>query len=446
MNHPTQDMQQAQTGSLLERFFQLKAHRTDVRKEVIGGLTTFLTMAYIIFVNPSILGDAGMDKGALFTVTCVASFIGTLITALWPRVPFAMAPGMGLNAFFTYTLVLGQGVAWETALGIVFLSGVTFVVLTFAGVREKLLAAIPQSLRMGTAAGIGLFIGFIGMKNMGLIVADPATLLRLGDFNLPVVLGLLAFLLTVILEIKRVTGGILIGILAATAAGIGFGIVEMPTSVISLPPSMSPLLFKLDISSALSLAFIAPIFSFMFVDLFDSLGTIVACSYQANLVDKDGRIPRIGRILEADAFATLIGALLGTSTTTTYIESASGISQGARTGLASLVTALLFVLALLFSPLAAVVPAFATAPALMMVGVYMFQNVRHIDFDDFVECVPAFLTVILMPLTYSISTGLTFGFISYVLLAVISGKRERISPAMWVIGAMSMANLLVSVM
>ncbi|KXX71991.1 NCS2 family permease [Flammeovirga sp. SJP92] len=433
-----------QKGSFLENFFNLKKHNTTVRSEAIGGITTFLTMAYILFVNPSILGDAGMDKGALFTVTCVASLIGTLLAAFWARVPFAMAPGMGLNAFFTYALVIGRGLSWETALGIVFVSGITFIILTVLGVREKIVNAIPLSLRLATSAGIGLFITFIGFKGMGLVVSNPATLVSLGHLSTPTIIALLGLVFIVVLETMKVRGGILIGIIVMTAVGMMTGEVALPKSIISIPPSIAPIAFKLDIMSALDLAFIAPIFSFMFVDLFDSVGTIVACSYEAKMVDKKGNIPKIGRILEADSVATVIGSLLGTSTTTTYIESASGIAQGARTGLASVFTAALFAIALLFSPIVTIVPAFATAPALVMVGIYMFKNIKAIKFDDLVEGAPAFLTIILMPLTYSISNGLTFGFLSYLVIAICSGQVGRISKVMWVIGLLSAINLYIS--
>ncbi|NME67433.1 NCS2 family permease [Flammeovirga aprica] len=433
-----------QKGGFLENFFNLKKHNTTVRAEAIGGITTFLTMAYILFVNPSILGDAGMDKGALFTVTCVAALIGTLLAAFWARVPFAMAPGMGLNAFFTYALVIGRGLPWETALGIVFVSGVTFILLTVLGVREKIVNAIPLSLRLATSAGIGLFITFIGFKGMGLVVSNPATLVSLGHLGTPTIIALLGLVFIVVLETMKVRGGILIGIVVMTIVGMFAGEVALPESIISVPPSITPIAFKLDIMSALDLAFIAPIFSFMFVDLFDSVGTIVACSYEAKMVDSKGNIPKIGRILEADSVATVIGSLLGTSTTTTYIESASGISQGARTGLASVFTAALFAIALLFSPVVTIVPAFATAPALVMVGIYMFKNIKEIKFDDLVEGAPAFLTIILMPLTYSISNGLTFGFLSYLIIAICTGQVGRISKVMWVIGLLSAINLYIS--
>jgi AGZA family xanthine/uracil permease-like MFS transporter len=424
--------------------FKLKENGSNVKTEMIGGLTTFLTMAYIIFVNPLILSEAGMDKPALITATCLAAALGTLLVALWANVPFAMAPGMGLNAFFTYTLVMGQGLDWQTALGVVFVSGVAFFVLTVAGIREKVVNAIPLSLRISTAAGIGLFITFIGLKNMGLIVDNPATLISIGPMTRPVLIGLGALLLITILELRKVKGSILIGIAAATIAGVFFGEVAMPDRVCSAPPSLAPIAFQLDIASALKWGLVGAIFSFMFVDLFDSIGTIVACSYEAGHVEPDGTIKNIDKVLEADAVATVAGALLGTSTTTTYIESASGIADGARTGLASVVTGLLFLAALFFAPLIGAVPGFATAPALVIVGVFMFRNIQEIDFSDMKDAVPAFLTMILMPLTFSISTGLTVGFLAYLLISILSGGIKQISPVMWVVGLLSAINLVVT--
>jgi AGZA family xanthine/uracil permease-like MFS transporter len=424
--------------------FKLKENNTNIRTEVIGGFTTFLTMAYIIFVNPMILSEAGMDKPALITATCLAACVSTLLVAFWAKVPFAMAPGMGLNAFFTYTLVLGQGLSWETALGVVFVSGVAFLILTLAGIREKVVSAIPLSLRIATAAGIGLFITFIGLKNLGLVVDNPATLVSIGPLTRPVLIGLCALILITILEIKKVKGSILIGIFSATAAGILFGEVHLD-AVFSAPPSLAPLAFQLDILGALKWGLAGAIFSFMFVDLFDSIGTIVACSYEAGHVEEDGTIKHIDKVLKADAVATIAGSLMGTSTTTTYIESASGIADGARTGLASVVTGCLFLVGLFCAPLIGAVPAFATAPALIIVGVFMFRNIKQIDFIDFKNAVPAFLTMILMPLTFSIATGLTVGFLSYVIIAVCCGDLKKISPVMWVVGLLSAINLAVSV-
>ena len=426
---------------MIDRLFQLNDHKTNVKTEVIGGTTTFLTMAYIIFVNPLILGDAGMDTGAVITATCLAACLGCFLVAFWANMPFAMAPGMGLNAFFSYTLVLGLGITWQTALGVVFVSGVVFFLLTLLGIREKVVNAIPVSLRIATAAGIGLFITFIGMKNLGLIVDNPATLVSIGAITTPVLIGLGALALIAVLEVRKVKGAILIGIVAATLAAVFSGEMQMPTSITSMPPSLEPIAFQLDIMGALKWGLVGAIFSFMFVDLFDSIGTIVACSYEAGYVEEDGSIHKIDKILEADAVATIAGSLLGTSTTTTYIESSTGIADGARTGLASVVTGGFFLLALFFSPIIGAVPAFATAPALIIIGVFMFRNISTIDFSDMKTAVPAFLTMILMPLTFSISTGLTIGFIFYILIAVFSCDAKNLSKVMWVVGALSVVNL-----
>ena len=428
----------------MNNFFKLSERNTTARKEIFAGITTFLTMAYIIFVNPNILANAGMDKGALITVTALAAFFGTMLVGLWANVPLAMAPGMGLNAFFAYSLVLGHKVSWETALGIVFISGILFLILTIIGVREKIVDAIPVSIRIAIPAGIGLFITFIGLKNLGIIVDHPATLVSLGKLTNPVLLGLAGVLIIGILEVKKIKGSILTGIIVTTILGIIFGEVTLPDSLVSLPNSIMPVAFKLDIIGALKFGFIGAIFSFMFVDLFDSIGTMVACSYEGGFVDKDGKIENINKMLEADAVATVFGSVIGTSTTTTYIESASGIADGGRTGLASVVTGLLFLAALIFTPIIGIVPAFATAPALIIVGVFMFKNIKLIDFTDFGEAIPAFLIIIMMPLTFSISNGLSFGFISYVGINAVSGNHKRISPVMWVIAILAIVNLVVA--
>jgi len=430
----------------VDNIFRLQESKTTVGREIIGGLTTFLTMAYIIIVNPAILSDAGMDRAALITATCLAAGLGTLLVGLWANVPFAMAPGMGLNAFFTYSLVLGQGLSWQTALGVVFVSGVAFLLLTIIGVREKVVNAIPLELRISAAAGIGLFISFIGLKNMGVIIDDPVTLVAFGKLSTPVLLGFTGLLLICILEAKRVRGAILLGILLTFGLGILFGEVPSPGGLISSPPSLTPLLGKLDIAGALQWGLAGVIFSFMFVDLFDSVGTIVACSYEAGYVADDGTIPKIDRMLMADAAATIGGAVLGTSTTTTYIEASTGIADGARTGLASVITATCFLVALFFTPLVSAVPSYATAPALVVVGVYMFRIIGDINFKDFRIAIPAFLTIILMPLTFSIATGLAVGFLTYTLINVMTGDFRRISPVMWVIGMLAAVNLVLTAM
>ena len=431
---------------MLERIFKLRDHGTTPSRETAAGITTFLTMAYIIFVNPNILGSAGMDKGAVITATILASAFGTLLAGLWANVPFAMAPGMGLNAFFAFTLVLGRQVSWQTALGVVFISGIAFLALTLLGVRKYIVAAIPVNLRLAIAAGIGLFITFIGLRNLGLIVDDPATLVTLGPLDAPVLLGLTGLLVIIVLEIRGTRGSILLGILAATLLGMAFGQVGLPDAVMSSPPSLAPVLFKMDLGGALQWGMWGAIFSFMFVDLFDSVGTIVACSYEAGLVAEDGSIAKLDRVLEADAISTIAGALLGTSTTTTYIESGAGIAAGGRTGLANVVTAGMFLAALLFTPLIGMVPAFATAPALIVVGVFMFRNVALIDFRSFAHGAPAFLTIILMPLTSSISMGLAFGFVAHIVASAAAGRARGIHPVMWFVGAFSVLEIVLAAM
>lgn len=429
---------------MLERLFRIAERGTTVPRELAAGATTFLTMAYIIFVNPNILGEAGMDKGAVITATVCAAAFGTLLSGLWANVPYAMAPGMGLNAFFAYSLVIGRGVAWQTALGVVFVSGVVFLLLTLLGIRRTVVAAIPDDLRLAIAAGIGLFITFIGLQNLGLITGDPVTLVKLGRLTRPVVLGLAGLLIITTLEIRRVPGSILAGILGITALAVALGEVAPPAGVICAPPDLGPVLWKMDVAGALRWGMWGAVFSFMFVDLFDSVGTIVACSYEAGRVRPDGTIEDIDRVLQADAVATVVGAALGTSTTTTYIESGSGIAQGGRTGLANVATALLFLLALVFTPVIGMVPGFATAPALIVVGVFMFRNVARIDFRSFAQGLPALLAIILMPLTYSISMGLAFGFTAHILVMTAGGRARSVHPVMWAIGAFSVLEIVLA--
>jgi AGZA family xanthine/uracil permease-like MFS transporter len=428
---------------MLEKLFHIHARGSNPRTEIIAGTTTFLTAAYIVFVNPAILAQAGMDQGALTTVTCLVAGLATLLIALWANVPLMMAPGMGLNAFFAYTLVIGQGLHWSTALGVVFLSGVFFLFLTLIGVRERLVNAIPTSLRLATSVGIGLFIAFIGMQNLGLVIRNEAVLVQMGPLTTEVLLGLAGLLLVAILELLRVRGSILLAILATAGAGMILGLTPMPTQVIAPPPSIAPIAFSLDIVGALKISLWASIFSFMFVDLFDSLGTMLAVCREAGLTDRDGKIPGLQRMLTADALATVGGSLLGTSTTTAYIESAGGVADGGRTGLASVVTAILFFLAAFFTPIIAAVPAYATAPALMIVGIFMMRGIGQIDFYNFEEGLPAFLTLILMPLTYSIATGLAFGFASFVLLKLFLGKIRTCDPFLIAAAVLSTISLMV---
>ncbi|CEI72593.1 NCS2 family permease [Romboutsia hominis] len=439
-----QKQQSKASLSFLDKIFKYTERGSNAKTEVIGGVTTFLTMAYIVFVNPAILSDAGMDKSALITVTILATAIGTLIFAFLGNAPFALAPGMGLNAFFTYSLVIGEGVHWTQALGVVFISGTIFLILAITGVRKYIADAIPKELSIASAAGIGLFLSFVGLKGMGVIVGNPDTLVALADFTPTVLIALFGLVLMGIFEVKKVKGGILISIIVTTVLSIVLGYVELPTSIISAPPSIAPVAFKLDILGALKFSLIGPIFSFMFIDMFDSLAFLISCCKQMGLEDKDGNIKGLSRMLYADVTSTLIGSMLGTSTVTTFGESAAGIAAGARTGLASVVTASLFLVTLLFTPLLGVVPSYAASPALVMVGVFMFSSIRQVDFNDSKIAVSAFVTVLLMPLTYSISIGLCFGFISYIIMHVVSKETEKISVTLWIIGALSVLNLMLS--
>lgn len=428
---------------ILEKTFKISERGSSVRQEVIGGITTFLAMSYIIFVNPGILGDAGMDRGALITVTCLASALATFISGIWANAPFALAPGMGLNAFFTYTLVLGKGVPWETALGIVFISGFFFLILSIGGVRERIANAIPLPLKIAVGGGIGMFITLIGLKNLGLVVANEATLVALGPITTPVIIGIIGLIVSMVLEIKQVKGGMLIGIIVSTILAFITGSVGVPDSIVSLPPSVAPIAMKLDILGAFKLSLIGPIFSFMFVDLFDTLGTLISCSKQMGMVDENGHIKGLGRMLYTDVSATIFGSMMGTSTVTTFVESAAGVAVGARTGLASVVTALMFLGALFFSPIVGVVPAYATAPALIIVGGYMFKNVKDLDYTDMKSLFSAFIIIVAMPLTYSISIGLSFGFLAYIILHIATGDFKKINPALLFIGALCLVNLIV---
>ncbi|MGD9328684.1 MAG: NCS2 family permease [Cyclobacteriaceae bacterium] len=429
---------------MINRFFRIKERNTSLRQEIIGGLTTFLTMSYIIFLHPNMLAETGMDKGALITITCITSFIGTLIIGIWANVPFALAPGLGLNSFFTYSVVIGMGVDWQTALGAVFISGILFLILTFSGFRERIVHAIPLSLRMAVPAGIGLLITFVGLKNMGLLVSNSSTLVQMGEMSTTLIISLLGLLIIIILEIKKIKGSILLGIIFIVITGMILGHIHVPDVFISSPPSIEPVAFKLNIFQALKVGFIGVIFSFLFVDLFDSVGTIIACAYEAKLVKKDGNISGIEKILGSDAVSTVIGSLLGSSTITTYIESASGISAGARTGLSSIIVGLLFLIAPFFAPLIQTVPGYATAPALIIVGIFMFRNIQKINFTDLGDGIPAFFTIIIMPFTSSISMGLSYGFLSFIFLKIISGKSRQISPILWIIGILCLTNLIIT--
>jgi AGZA family xanthine/uracil permease-like MFS transporter len=425
---------------MLEKLFQLKAHNTTVRTEILAGITTFLTMAYILFVNPAILGETGMDKGAIFVATCLAAAIGSALMGLIANYPIALAPGMGLNAFFTYTVVLHMGHTWQVALGAVFISATLFFLLSIFRIREWIVNSIPLPLRSAIAAGIGLFLALIALKEAGLVVDNPATLVGLGDLHSPgPLLAILGFFLIVALEARRVTGAVMIGILIVTAIAIGLGITPFG-GLVSMPPAIAPTFLQLDIMGALDVGMISVIFAFLFVDLFDNTGTLIGVAKRAGLMSKDGHLPKMGRALIADSAAAMGGSLLGTSTTTSYIESASGVAAGGRTGLTAIVVAILFLLALFFAPLAGTVPAFATAPALLFVAVLMTSGLAEIDWDDITVAAPVVITALAMPLTFSIANGIAFGFISWVVIKALAGRFKEINPALVVLAAIFVAK------
>ncbi|MCE5979743.1 NCS2 family permease [Pseudomonas sp. JR33AA] len=426
---------------MLERLFQLRAHNTNVRTEILAGVTTFLAMAYILFVNPSILGETGMDKGAIFVATCLAAAIGSATMGLIANYPIALAPGMGLNAFFTYTVVLHMGHTWQVALGAVFLSAVMFFLLSIFRIREWIVNSIPLPLRSAIAAGIGLFLALIALHNAGIVVDNPATLVGMGDLKQPsVILATLGFFLIVGLESLNVRGAVLIGILAVTVASIAMGVTPFG-GIVSMPPSLAPTFLQLDIAGALDVGLISVIFAFLFVDLFDNSGTLIAVAKRAGLMGKDGHMPKMGRALIADSTAAMAGSLLGTSTTTSYIESAAGVSAGGRTGLTAIVVAVLFLLALFFAPLAGSVPAFATAPALLFVAVLMASGLAEINWDDVTEAAPVVVTALAMPLTYSIANGIAFGFIAWTAVKLISGRHRDLNPALVILSILFVIKL-----
>jgi len=428
---------------MFEKLFKLKKNNTTPKTEIIAGITTFMTMAYILAVNPNILSATGMDKNALFTATALSAVVGTLVMALWAKLPFALAPGMGLNAFFAFTVVLGMGYSWQFALTAVFLEGIIFLILTAFNIREMIVNAIPINLKHAISAGIGLFIAFIGMQNAGLVVKNDAVLVGLGDMGSPAVLvAIIGLVLSGVLLALKVKGALLIGIFTATIIGIPMGVTNLPEgSIVSAPPSLEPIFFKLDFSQIFSLDMLVVLFTFLFVDMFDTVGTLVGVSSKANMLDSKGRVPRVKQALFADSIGTTVGALLGTSTVTTYVESASGVAEGGKTGLTSLSVAGMFIIALFLAPLFLMVPGSATAPALILVGSFMMSPVLKVNFNDYTESIPAFLTIVMMPFAYSIAEGVVFGILSYVLLKALSGKIREVSVVMWVLAILFALNL-----
>jgi len=420
---------------MLDKFFNLTENKTTVKTEIIAGITTFMTMAYILAVNPDILSQTGMDKHAVFSATVISSIIATLVMALWAKLPFALAPGMGLNAFFAFTVVLGMGHSWQFALTAVFLEGIIFLILTAFNIRELIVNAIPLNMKHAISAGIGLFIAFIGLHNSGLIVDNSATLVGLGNIsNHTVVITLFGLVLSGALMALNVKGALLIGIFASTILGIPLGVTHLPEgNLISAPPSIAPIAFSFDFHEVFSIKMLVVLFTFLFVDMFDTVGTLVGVASKANMLDEKGRLPRVKQALFADAIGTTVGAALGTSTVTTYVESASGVAEGGRTGLTSLTTAGMFFLALFLAPLFMMVPAAATAPVLILIGSFMLSPIVKVDFSDATESIPVFLTIIMMPLTYSIAEGIVFGMLSYVILKVLTGKHKEVSLVSYVI-------------
>jgi adenine/guanine/hypoxanthine permease len=419
-------------GAVLERYFGLSEQGTDVRTEFIAGVTTFLTMVYIVFVNPIILGKTGMDQGAVFVATCVAAAVSTLVMALYANYPIALAPGMGINAFFAFTVVLTYKYTWQQALAAVFCSGVLFFLISVLPIRQYVIDSIPQNLKLAVSAGVGLFLGIIALEEAKVIVDHPATLVTLGDLTQPTpVLMLLGFVLIAGLNHRRILGATLIGILVVTLIGLPFGLAQF-NGVVSMPPSIAPTLLQLDFSRVTELTFLIVVFSILFVDVFDNAGTLIGVTHRTGLM-KNGKLARMKEALISDSFAAMFGALIGTSTTTSYIESAAGVSAGGRTGLTAAFVGVFFLLALFFAPLAGMVPAYASAAALLYVACVMARGLAEIDWEDITEYAPAVVCAISMPLTYSIATGIGLGFITYVLAKFVSGKPREASPAVIVL-------------
>ena len=421
---------------MLQKLFGFVPSSMTVKREVIAGITTFLTMAYILAVNPSILSDAGMDKGAVFTATVISSVLATLVMAMYAKLPFALAPGMGLNAFFAYTVVLTMGYRWQFALTAVFIEGIIFILLTLTGLRQKIVDSMPLVLRRAISPGIGFFIAFIGLKNAGIVSASPATFVTMGNLHDPaVLLAAFGILLSAVLLIKKVTGALLIGILVTTVIGIPLGVTHF-SSVLDVPPSIAPIVMKFEWHNVLSFDMAICVLTFLFIDMFDTIGTLLGVSHRAGMVDEKGNIPHLTEAFMADAIGTAAGAMLGTSTVTTYVESASGVNAGGRSGLTSFTTAICFVLALFLAPLFLAIPAQATAPALVLVGVMMMTDVSKLHLGDFADAVPAFVCIALMPLTYSISDGILMGLITYVLLRIFAGRYRELKLGMIVLAVL----------
>lgn len=421
---------------MFENYFKLKQNGTNPRTEIIAGITTFLTMAYVLAVHPNILSVTGMDKEALFTTTALASIIATLLMAFWAKLPFALAPGMGLNAFFAFTVVLGMGYSWQFALTAVLIEGVIFILLTLFNVREAMVNIIPKSMRLAISAGIGLFVAFIGLQNAGIVIKDETTFIGLGDITSgSALLGMIGLIITSVLVVKKVKGDLLIGIILTTLIGIPMGLTQI-NGFVNLPPSIEPIFFKFEFDHIFTFDMLIVVFTFLFMDIFDTLGTLVGVSTKAKILDKDGNVPRIKQAFMADAIGTTVGAMLGTSTVTTYVESAAGVTAGGKTGMTAFVTAICFAVALFFSPVFLAIPAAATTPALILVGLYMLEPIKQIDFSDLSEVIPAFICIIAMPFAYSIAEGISLGVLSYVFINFISGNFKKITIGMYILAVL----------
>jgi len=423
---------------MLEKIFKLSAQKTTVRTEILAGITTFMTMSYILAVNPSILSETGMDKNALFTATALSAIAGTLVMSFIANYPFALAPGMGLNAFFTYTVVIGMGYTWQFALTAVFLEGIIFLILTAFNIRELIVNSIPLNVKHSISAGIGLFIAFIGLQKAGIIVNNEATLVSLGNMGSnSVLVAVFGLIVCGVLLAKNVRGALLIGIFSSTVIALLLGVTSLPTtSVVSIPPSIEPIFWKFDFSHIFSLDMLFILFTFLFVDMFDTVGTLIGVADKADMLNEKHELPRVKHALFADAVGTTLGAVFGTSTVSTYVESASGVAAGGRTGLTSFTVVIMFAISLFFAPLFIMIPASATAPVLVLVGLFMMSPIKKIDFNDFTEAIPAFLTIVIMPLTYSIAEGIIFGMLSYVILKLLTGKHKQLSLIMYVIAVL----------
>ncbi|EGT2191509.1 NCS2 family permease [Clostridium perfringens] len=429
----------------MEKFFKLKENNTDAKTEFIAGLTTFMTIAYILIVNPSILSAAGMDQGAVFTATALSAVIATLIMGLYAKLPFAQAPGMGLNAFFAYTIVIQMGYSFEFALTAVLLEGIIFILLTIFNVREAIVDSIPKGIKNAISVGIGLLIALIGLEGAGIVVhTDGGTIVSLGNIvSGSGLLAIIGLLITSVLIAKNVKGALFIGMIITAIIGIPMGITPMPSKIISMPPSIAPTFFKFDFHNIFSLDMVIALFTLLFMDMFDTIGTLVGVATKAKMLDKDGKVPNIKKALFSDAVGTTLGACLGTSTVSTFVESASGVAEGGRTGLTAVSTAFMFFLALFFAPLFAVITPAVTASALVLVGLFMIEPIKEIDLHDFTEAIPAFLTIIMMPFAYSISDGIVFGVISYIILKLFSGKRKEISLTTVILGLVFLLKFLI---